>query len=64
MILLQLCDRMPSPMGESAVDCGKVSSMPSVSFTIGGKVFDLSSQEVMSSHLSLASFVFQKFVAI
>jgi hypothetical protein len=55
---------MPSPMGESAVDCGKVSSMPSVSFTIGGKVFDLSSQEVMSSHLSLASFVFQKFVAI
>ncbi|XP_062161470.1 aspartic proteinase [Alnus glutinosa] len=41
----ELCDRMPSPMGESAVDCGKVSSMPSVSFTIGGKVFDLSSQE-------------------
>ncbi|KAE7995380.1 hypothetical protein FH972_000187 [Carpinus fangiana] len=41
----ELCDRMPSPMGESAVDCGKVSSMPSVSFTIGGKVFELSPQE-------------------
>lgn len=41
----QLCDRMPSPMGESAVDCGKLSSMPIVSFTIGGKVFDLTPQE-------------------
>ncbi|KAH9749610.1 Aspartic proteinase A2 [Citrus sinensis] len=42
----ELCDRMPSPMGESAVDCGKLSSMPIVSFTIGGKVFDLSPEEV------------------
>ncbi|KAI3456479.1 hypothetical protein Pfo_013142 [Paulownia fortunei] len=41
----QLCERLPSPMGESAVDCGSISSMPSVSFTIGGKVFDLSPQE-------------------
>ncbi|KAF8031573.1 hypothetical protein BT93_D0709 [Corymbia citriodora subsp. variegata] len=41
----ELCDRIPSPMGESAVDCGKLSSMPKVSFTIGGKVFDLSPNE-------------------
>ncbi|KAK9268284.1 hypothetical protein L1049_010727 [Liquidambar formosana] len=41
----ELCDRMPSPMGESAVDCASLSSMPSVSFTIGGKVFDLSPKE-------------------
>ncbi|PON91262.1 Aspartic peptidase [Trema orientale] len=41
----ELCDRMPSPMGESAVDCGGLSSMPKVSFTIGGKVFDLSPEE-------------------
>ncbi|KAF9590446.1 hypothetical protein IFM89_035281 [Coptis chinensis] len=38
----ELCDRLPSPMGESAVDCSSLSSMPKVSFTIGGKVFDLS----------------------
>ncbi|KAF5207778.1 Aspartic proteinase protein [Thalictrum thalictroides] len=38
----ELCDRLPSPMGESAVDCNGLSSMPNVSFTIGGKVFDLS----------------------
>ncbi|GLT83327.1 hypothetical protein SLE2022_016220 [Rubroshorea leprosula] len=41
----ELCDKMPSPMGESAVDCGSLSSMPTVSFTIGGKVFDLSPKE-------------------
>ncbi|KAL9259090.1 Aspartic proteinase A1-like protein [Drosera capensis] len=37
----QLCERLPSPMGESAVDCASLSSLPTVSFTIGGKVFDL-----------------------
>ncbi|PSS24819.1 Aspartic proteinase [Actinidia chinensis var. chinensis] len=41
----ELCDRLPSPMGESAVDCGSLSSMPTVSFTIGDKVFDLSPEE-------------------
>ncbi|KAG8385764.1 hypothetical protein BUALT_Bualt03G0079200 [Buddleja alternifolia] len=41
----ELCERLPSPMGESAVDCGSISSMPTVSFTIGGKVFDLSPHE-------------------
>uniref|UniRef100_A0A0A0LRZ8 Aspartic proteinase n=1 Tax=Cucumis sativus TaxID=3659 RepID=A0A0A0LRZ8_CUCSA len=41
----ELCDRMPSPMGQSAVDCGTLSSMPSVSFTIGDKVFDLAPEE-------------------
>ncbi|KAH9651951.1 Aspartic proteinase A1 [Citrus sinensis] len=37
----ELCDRLPSPMGESAVDCSRLSSLPIVSFTIGGKIFDL-----------------------
>ncbi|KAM7500984.1 hypothetical protein LguiA_025398 [Lonicera macranthoides] len=41
----ELCERLPSPMGESAVECGKLSSMPSISFTIGGKVFELSAEE-------------------
>ncbi|XVE78453.1 hypothetical protein DITRI_Ditri13aG0146500 [Diplodiscus trichospermus] len=40
-----LCERLPSPNGESAVDCSRLSSMPSVSFTIGGKVFDLAPEE-------------------
>lgn len=46
LVKLQLCERLPSPMGESAVDCGSIASMPTVSFTIGGKTFDLSSKEV------------------
>jgi len=33
-------------MGQSAVDCGQLSSMPTVSFTIGGKIFDLAPEEV------------------
>ncbi|KAL5163644.1 Aspartic proteinase A2 [Glycine soja] len=41
----QLCDKMPSPMGESAVDCGNISSLPVVSFTIGGRTFELSPEE-------------------
>ncbi|KAL0286192.1 UNVERIFIED_CONTAM: Aspartic proteinase [Sesamum angustifolium] len=42
---LQLCERLPSPMGESAVDCASISSMPTISFTIGGKPFDLSAEQ-------------------
>ncbi|XP_027329279.1 aspartic proteinase-like [Abrus precatorius] len=41
----QLCEKMPSPMGESSVDCGDISSLPGVSFTIGGRTFDLAPQE-------------------
>nr|BAB20970.1 aspartic proteinase 2 [Nepenthes alata] len=41
----ELCNRLPSPMGESSVDCGSLSSMPNVSLTIGGKVFDLSPEK-------------------
>ncbi|KAL4312002.1 hypothetical protein GQ457_01G036410 [Hibiscus cannabinus] len=40
-----LCERLPSPNGESVVDCHGLSSMPNVSFTIGGKVFDLAPEE-------------------
>ncbi|XP_068661479.1 aspartic proteinase oryzasin-1-like isoform X2 [Aristolochia californica] len=41
-----LCERLPSPMGESVVDCNKIASMPSVSFTIGGKAFKLTPEQV------------------
>lgn len=41
----ELCDRLPSPMGESAVDCNGLSSMPNVSFTIGGKSFALTPEQ-------------------
>ncbi|XP_077226902.1 aspartic proteinase A1-like [Tasmannia lanceolata] len=41
----ELCDRLPNPMGESAVDCSVLSSLPGVSFTIGGKTFDLTPEQ-------------------
>ncbi|XP_062088310.1 aspartic proteinase-like [Humulus lupulus] len=41
----ELCDRMPSANGESTVDCGSLSSMPKISFTIADKVFDLRPEE-------------------
>ncbi|XP_073007971.1 aspartic proteinase oryzasin-1-like [Typha latifolia] len=41
----ELCERLPSPMGESSVDCNSVASMPGVSFTIGGKTFELKPEQ-------------------
>lgn len=41
----KLCDRLPSPMGESAVDCNSIASMPHVSFTVGNKTFELTPQQ-------------------
>ncbi|XP_047310790.1 aspartic proteinase A1-like [Impatiens glandulifera] len=41
----QLCNSIPSSNKESFVDCSRLSSMPTVSLKIGGKVFDLSPKD-------------------
>ncbi|PWA72107.1 aspartic proteinase A1 [Artemisia annua] len=41
----ELCDRIPSPMGESAVECNSLSSLPTIAFTIGGKTFELTPEQ-------------------
>ncbi|RLM93831.1 aspartic proteinase oryzasin-1-like [Panicum miliaceum] len=41
----QLCERLPSPMGESSVDCSRVASMPDIAFTIGGRKFALKPEQ-------------------
>lgn len=41
----ELCERIPSPMGESAVECSEVASMPDISFTIGGRPFVLTPEQ-------------------
>ncbi|KAK1439819.1 hypothetical protein QVD17_05641 [Tagetes erecta] len=41
----QLCDRLPSPMGETGVDCNSLASMPTVAFIIGGRTFELSPEQ-------------------
>ncbi|XP_066362964.1 aspartic proteinase-like [Miscanthus floridulus] len=37
----QLCERLPSPSGESTVSCEDISTMPNLAFTIANKTFTL-----------------------
>lgn len=41
----QLCESLPSPMGESAIDCNSLSKMPNVTFKIGSKDFTLTPEQ-------------------
>ena len=40
-----LCDFLPSPNGEAVVDCNKLSSLPTIDFTLNGKVFSLTADQ-------------------
>ncbi|XP_059313378.1 cyprosin-like [Lycium ferocissimum] len=41
----QLCSKLPSPMGESVIDCNSISSMPNITFTITDKAFVLTPEQ-------------------
>ncbi|BBN09637.1 phytepsin [Marchantia polymorpha subsp. ruderalis] len=43
--LNDICEHLPSPNGESLVDCDSLYSMPNVAFTIEGKTFELTPQQ-------------------
>jgi phytepsin len=43
--LNRLCDHLPSPKGESVIDCSKLPEMPNVAFTIAGKPLSLTPQQ-------------------
>jgi len=43
--LYQACAAIPSPGGESAVDCDDLATMPNVQITLAGKVFTLTPKE-------------------
>ena len=47
--IIHLCDRFPSPNGESVVDCDQISSMPTISFSIANKTFRLTPDQVWFS---------------
>ncbi|KAI3445483.1 hypothetical protein Pfo_002148 [Paulownia fortunei] len=41
----QLCESIPSPGGESLIDCNDIPNMPNVTFTIGGKAYILTPEQ-------------------
>eukprot|EP00244_Chara_vulgaris_P014885 TRINITY_DN9666_c0_g3_i1.p1 TRINITY_DN9666_c0_g3~~TRINITY_DN9666_c0_g3_i1.p1 ORF type:complete len:190 (-),score=23.08 TRINITY_DN9666_c0_g3_i1:51-542(-) len=41
----KLCEHLPSPHGESVVDCSQVDMMPPITFRIAGKDFQLLPQQ-------------------
>jgi len=43
--LHEACSEIPSPGGESAVDCDNLATMPNVDITLAGKVFTLTPKE-------------------
>jgi len=49
LLVFQLCERLPSPSGESTVSCEDISKMPNLAFTIANKTFTLTPEQVLSS---------------
>jgi len=45
LVLDDICNLLPSPNGESIVNCSTLSSMPNIGFVIGGKSFVLTPQQ-------------------
>jgi phytepsin len=41
LALDSICDLLPNPTGESMVDCSKISSMPTIVFTLNGQPYPL-----------------------
>lgn len=44
-VLQEICAALPEPNGEAVVDCSKVSSLPNVSFQIGGQKYVLTPEQ-------------------
>ncbi|CAI0382018.1 unnamed protein product [Linum tenue] len=60
----KLCDSLPSPSGESIVDCNSLPTMPNVTFTIGEKLFSLTPKKyVLKTGKGIAEICISGFMA-
>ncbi|XP_039029453.1 aspartic proteinase-like isoform X2 [Hibiscus syriacus] len=61
----ELCKSLPSPMGESVIDCRRISSMPDITFTIADKPFKLTpDQYVVRAGEGIATVCVSGFTAL
>jgi len=61
----QLCESLPSPMGESAVDCNTLSKLPHVSFKIGSKIFTLTPEQyILKTGEGMSTVCLSGFIAL
>lgn len=61
----KLCESLPSPMGESVIDCNSISTMPNISFTIGDKPFSLTPEQyVLKTGEGIAQVCISGFMAL
>ncbi|WRX20765.1 Saposin-like type B [Theobroma cacao] len=61
----KLCDNLPNPTRELAVDCDKVPNMPPVSFIIGNKSFNLTPEQyILKVEQNFSTFCISGFIAL
>nr|GMD40669.1 cyprosin-like [Ipomoea batatas] len=61
----QLCEKLPSPDGESVIDCNSISSMPNVTFVIGDKDFVLTPEQyILKTGEGIAAVCVSGFLAL
>ncbi|PPD88932.1 hypothetical protein GOBAR_DD14144 [Gossypium barbadense] len=61
----KLCDTLPNPTTQLAVDCTKIPSMPTVSFVIGNKSFHLNpDQYILKVEQDMATFCISGFIPL
>lgn len=61
----QLCEKIPSPMGESTIDCNSISNMPNVTFRIADKDFVLTPEQyILKTGEGIATICVSGFIAL
>ncbi|XP_024968112.1 aspartic proteinase oryzasin-1-like [Cynara cardunculus var. scolymus] len=61
----KLCESIPSPAGESVIDCNSLSKMPNVSFTIGEKLYTLTPEQyILKTGEGIAAVCISGFMAL